>query len=418
MWAAAALLLSLAGPLALQSQPPVDVIADIQVHGNVVTPDEEIRQLADVQIGQAFTPETIERTAARLRAAKRFHRADVLKRFASIADPSQIVLVIIVDEGPVRIETTGDPTRPARVVRKRGPNLLVLPVLTYEDGYGATYGVRFTAPNAVGTSSRVSFPVTWGGEKRAAAELTKDLSAGPFSRVEAGTSISRRTHPFYDQDDNRGRVWLRATRDLRPSLHVAARTEWQHVSFRGIDDSFLEAGADVIFDTRLDPMLARNAVYLRSAWNHIAFGNRGMIERSTVEGAGYLGLIGQTVLVIRAQRYGANTPLPPYLQPMLGGVDNLRGFKAGTAVGDTLVAGSAELRVPLTSPLKLGKVGVSAFVDVGAVYQHPSRLSGQAMMKGVGGSVWFSVAVLRFSVAVARGIGASTRVHFGGTLSL
>jgi hemolysin activation/secretion protein len=190
------------------------------------------------------------------------------------------------------------------------------------------------------------------------------------------------------------------------------------VSFRGGNDSLLEAGPEIVLDTRLDPMLARNAVYVRGAWNHLAFRNHETTERSTIEGAGYLGLLGQTVLVIRAQRDGANKSLPAYLQPLLGGVDTLRGFKAGTAVGDTLVAGSAELRVPLTSPLKLGKVGVSAFVDVGAVYQHPWRLSDQAMMEGVGASVWFSVAVLRFSAAIAHGIGASTRVHFGGTLSL
>jgi outer membrane protein assembly factor BamA len=413
-----ALLLALAPLLPLQSQPTADVIADIQVHGNVVTPDEEILQLADVHIGQSFTPETIEGATARLRAAKRFQQVDLLKRFASIADPSQIVLVIIVDEGPVRIETTGDPNRPARVVRKRGLQLLFLPVLAYEDGYGATYGVRFTAPGAAGKGSRVSFPVTWGGDKRAAVELTKELSKGPFSRAEAGTSISRRTHPFYDQDDNRGRVWGRATRDLRSSLHVSVKAEWRHVSFRGGNDSLLEAGPEIVLDTRLDPMLARNAVYVRGAWNHLAFRNHETTERSTIEGAGYLGLLGQTVLVIRAQRDGANKSLPAYLQPLLGGVDTLRGFKAGTAVGDTLVAGSAELRVPLTSPLKLGKVGVSAFVDVGAVYQHPWRLSDQAMMEGVGASVWFSVAVLRFSAAIAHGIGASTRVHFGGTLSL
>jgi outer membrane protein assembly factor BamA len=418
----AMLLLTLASFLPLQSPPTADVIADIQVHGNVVTPDDEIRQLAGVQIGQSFTSETIEGTVARLRASKRFEQVDVLKRFASIADPSQIVLVIIVDEGPVRIDMTGDPKRGSRVVRKRGLQLLFLPMLRYEDGYGATYGIRVTASGAAGKRSRVSFPVTWGGDKRAAVELTtdvtKDVTKGPFSRAEAGTSISRRTHPFYDQDDSRGRVWLRATRDLRSSWHVSARAEWQHVSFRGIDDSFLEAGPEIIFDTRRDPILARNAVYLRGAWNHTAFGNGEPIARSTMEGAGYLGLFGQTVLVIRVQRDGSNKPLPEYLQAVLGGIDNLRGFKAGTGVGDTLVAGSAELRIPLTSPLRLGKVGVSAFVDVGAVYRDPSRLSDQAMMKGVGGSVWLSVAVLRFSMAVAQGVGASMRVHFGGTLAL
>jgi len=35
----------------------------------------------------------------------------------------------------------------------------------------------------------------------------------------------------------------------------------------------------------------------------------------------------------------------------------------------------------------------------------------------VGGSVWFAAAFLRLNLAVARGIGASTRVHFGTNLT-
>ena len=100
-----------------------------------------------------------------------------------------------------------------------------------------------------------------------------------------------------------------------------------------------------------------------------------------------------------------------------GGLANLRGFKAGTAVGDTLVAGSAELRVPLTSPFSIGKIGVSAFVDAGAVYDKGTRLGDQSIRKGYGGSLWFSAAFVRFSVAVAHGVGSSTRAHVGGSLS-
>ena len=80
-----------------------EIIADVQVHGNLVTSDEELKRLAGVDVGTPFEPSLIDAVAERLRAAKRFERVDVLKRFASIADPSQIVIVIIVDEGRVRI---------------------------------------------------------------------------------------------------------------------------------------------------------------------------------------------------------------------------------------------------------------------------------------------------------------------------
>ena len=158
-------------------------------------------------------------------------------------------------------------------------------------------------------------------------------------------------------------------------------------------------------------------MYARAALDHYALPDRGAVNRLELDGRGYIGLFRETVLVVRALRDDADGPLPAYLQPLLGGLANLRGFRAGTAVGDTLVAGSAELRVPLTSPLRFGKIGVSAFVDAGTVYDKGERLSGQALRKGAGGSVWFSAAILHVNVAVAHGIGASTRVHAGGSLS-
>jgi hypothetical protein len=347
---------------------------------------------------------------------KRFQRVEVLKRFASIADPTQIVIVIIVDEGPVKI-LTGDAGAPAKVVRMHGPRLMFLPVLSGEDGYGLTYGARFALPDPAGKNSRVAFPLTWGGEKRAAVEFEKRLDRGPLSRVTAQASFSRRTHPFFELDEDRGRVGTRAERWMLRSLRAGADAGWQHVSFLGADDSFVHAGGDIALDTRLDPMLARNAVYARAAWTHFEFRNRDGLNRTELDGRGYIGLFGQSVLVVRGLREDANKPQPAYLQPMLGGITTLRGFKAGAAVGDTLVAGSIELRLPLTSPLTMGKTGVNVFMDAGTVYGKGERLADQTFKRGVGAGVWFSAAFVRFNVAVAHGIGATTRVHFGGSLS-
>jgi outer membrane protein assembly factor BamA len=406
-------------------QSAQETVAEIRIHGNVATPDQEIIELAGLRIGAPVGPTTIADVAARLRATKRFQQVDVLKRFASIADPTQVVIVIIVDEGPVKIELTGTAGSPTRVVRTHGPHMMVLPVLTSEDGYGLIYGARFALPDPAGRDSRVSFPLTWGGDKRAAIEFEKAFDRGPLSRVVAGTSISRRTHPFFERDEDRGRVWARAEREIVPALRVGATGGWQHVSFADapvtdapvIKDRFAHLGGDVVLDTRLDPMLARNAVYARAAWTHYALRSGGALNGTEVEGRGYLGLFGQSVLVVRALRDDADSPRPAYLQPMLGGLANLRGFRAGTAVGDTLVAGSVEVRLPLTSPLSIGKFGVNAFVDAGTVYGKGERLADQTLKRGVGAGVWFSAAFVRMNLAVAHGVGATTRVHFGGTLS-
>src|SRR4051812_34052334 len=124
-----------------------EVLADIRVQGNVAATDDEVRRLAAVPIGSPIGPATISDVTERLRASRRFDRVEVLKRFASIADPTQVVLVVIVDEGPVRIEMTGDPDHPTRVVRSRRPNFLFLPVLGLTDGYGLTYGARLALPD-------------------------------------------------------------------------------------------------------------------------------------------------------------------------------------------------------------------------------------------------------------------------------
>ena len=123
------------------------------------------------------------------------------------------------------------------------------------------------------------------------------------------------------------------------------------------------------------------------------------------------------MLAGRVLRQDSDRPLPPYLQPELGGLSTLRGFRAGSFVGDTLVASSAEIIVPLTSPLKIGRMGVTVFTDVGTVYDKGERFADQTLNQGYGGSVWFAAAFLRLNIAVAHGVGSSTRVQIGGNVT-
>jgi len=415
-------------------QQASETVAAIQIQGNTATPDEEVRRIAEVRVGMPFDSATADAVAARLRAAKRFESVEVRKRFASIEDPSQIALVIIVDEGPVKIVMTGDPNSPTRVVRKRLPNMLVLPILSREDGFGITYGARLTLPDPhwMGKRSRVMFPMTWGGTKQAAVDLEKRLDGGVIDRVTAGASISRRANLAFGQNDDRARLFVRGEHEFARVLRLGASTGWQRASFEGVADQFVQVGSDIVYDTRVDPILARNAVYGRASWEHLAFGDgalstpaepggyggyRGSANRTTLDGRGYLGLIRQAVLEGRILREDSDRQLPPYLQPQLGGLTTLRGFRTGSFVGDTLVAMSAELVVPLTSPIRLAKFGVSTFVDRGTVYAKGGRLGDQTFQEGYGAGVWFAAAFFRLNIAVAHGRGASTRVHVGGNIT-
>ena len=413
------------------------VVAGIQIQGNTATSDDEVRRLADVRVGMPFDDTTIEQVTRRLRAARRFERVDVLKRFASIADPSQIMLVIVVDEGPVKIVMTGDPEHPTKVVRRSFPNLLILPVLRREDEYGFTYGARLTAPEPrlFGKNSRITYPLTWGGTKQAGIDIEKRLDRRLIDRVTFGASVSRRRNPAFDEDDDRARVFVRAEQEVVHGVRIGADTGWERASFEGTGDRFAHARADVILDTRSDPILARNAVYGRAIVEHLQFANSlttappapdryngypgGGANRSELDGRGYLGFIGQTVLAARVQRVDSDRPLPIYMRPQIGGLSTLRGFPAGYEVGDTTMTMSGELVVPLTSPLKFARFGVTAFVDRATAYSKGQRLADQDWLEGFGGGMWFTAAFFRVNLAVAHGIGApdTIRVHVGGNVT-
>ncbi|HXD74216.1 MAG TPA: POTRA domain-containing protein, partial [Vicinamibacterales bacterium] len=116
-----------------------EVITDIRVQGNVLTPDAEMIGLTGVAIGAPFTPDLPQQISDRLKATHKFETVQVLKRYASIEDPSKVLLVVIVNEGPVKLEVfkgAEDETNPVRVVKRHGFGTLWLPLLDYEDGYG------------------------------------------------------------------------------------------------------------------------------------------------------------------------------------------------------------------------------------------------------------------------------------------
>jgi outer membrane protein assembly factor BamA len=394
-----------------------EVVAELRVHGNHITPDDEVIRIAGVTIGAPFGPATIEEVRGRLRASGRFDSVDVLKRYASIEDPSRIVVVMIVNEGPVRIELPQTPGEPPTIVRRRGVrNLMFLPILDFEDGYGVTYGARVAHAGLAGERSRVSFPLTWGGHKRAGIEFDRTFAAGPLSRVQVGSAIERRRNPAFDEDDDRRRLWIRAERGAGP-VRGGVTVGWQRVSFADDRDDIRSIRVDAAFDTRLDPVLPRNAVFASAGAERLFFDGRPSIDRLRLDGRGYLGLFGQQVLVVRAVREDVSAPVPRYLRSLLGGWSSLRGFKAGAFTGDTVVSGSVELRIPLNSPLQAAKIGVSAFADFGAAYDKGQRLADQTMRRGIGGSGWLTFAAFRMSFSVAHGRGSGTRVNFGGGLT-
>jgi outer membrane protein assembly factor BamA len=401
--------------LALFAQSAGERIVDVRVQGNTLTEDAEIMRMAEVQPGSELTSGTLDAIAARLKNAGRFERVEVVKRYASIADPSQILLVIIVDEGRITVRPAKD-GQPARAVRRRGPPLMFLPLLGNTEGYGFTYGALLSMPNLAGPGTRVSVPVTWGGERRIGAVLEKRFDSPRLTRVRVDGALLRRENPAFDAIDERRQAWVRGEREIARALRLGAWGGIEDVSFSGTDSFVTRSGVDATFDTRVDPMLSRNAVYTRAGVERLAVRDRSTPIRTMLDASGYVGGFGASTIMVRVFHDGANMPLPAYLKVLLGRESTLRGYPSGEAAGDATAAGTVELRVPVNSPLNIIKVGVRAFVDAATVYDAGEHLRDQRFVRSVGGGVWFTATVIRLAVDVAHASSGSTRVEVSSGL--
>ena len=426
--AGALLLLSL--PLAaqpVQSTEGQEVVVAIQVHGNTLTASEDIIRASGIAIGDPVSETALAEAEARLRSASKFESVDVLKRFASISDPTRVLILIQVDEGPVRIDVPdadapgvnvpGAPAGRPKAVR-RGPfNVMFVPLLSAEDGYGFTYGAQFAFSGHRVARRRVVVPASWGGDKRIGIEYQQEFARRFAPRVRAGGFLQRRTHPFYEDDADRKRVWGRTEWPLVRDIRAGAEVAWQSSSLAGQEVEAKSIGADVVVDTRVDPLMPYNAIYVRSAAERLRFSSSDTAVRTEIDANGYVGLYRGMVVALRAVRENFSRPAPFFYKSTLGGSRNLRGFRAGTAVGDTLVAGSLDIRIPTTSPLRMARFGYNVFIDAGTTYDNGQRFTDQKLEKGVGAGIWATAPLFRMSLSVARGIGSGSRVHIAAGLT-
>jgi outer membrane translocation and assembly module TamA len=382
-----------------------EVIGEIRVHGNHTTPDADILAIAGLAVGGPANEATLGEAAARLEQSGRFDTVDVRKRYRSIDNPNDILVIILVNEVT---GVTLDDLTPGALKKFRSLGMW-LPVLDYADGYGFTYGARVTFVDALGKRSRISTPLTWGGERRAAVEIDRTFERGPFTRIEGAASINRRVNPHFDVPDLRRELRVRAERSFTSWLRAGGGVRRTSVDFGGLEQSYNVPGFDVTLDTRTDPGFPRNAVHATAAIERLQFTGGSRVTRVSTDVRGYLGLFGSSVLAVRAANIRADNPVPAFEQSLLGGTATLRGYEFGYRAGDQLSVLSAEVRVPLTSPLLVAKLGVKGFIDAGTIYPAGAKLSDQRFDRGAGGGVFMSWAVLRMGLDVAWPISTDSR---------
>ncbi|MEO7156148.1 MAG: BamA/TamA family outer membrane protein [Vicinamibacterales bacterium] len=401
------LALALACLVDAQSNSP-GVVGEVRVHGNHTTPDADILGIVSDVVGKPATDALLAELQIKLERSGRFDGVEVRKRFRSIDNPDDILLMIVVDEVPGidPLDLTPGP------MKKFWSSGMFLPILRSEDGYGFTYGTRLSFVELSGPRSRVSVPLTWGGERQARVQLERSFKSGPIERVSGEYGIGRKENPHYAIGDRRVSYGARAESAPARWLRFGLGGRHDNVRFGDLEDRLTRVGGDVAIDTRVDPAFPRNAVHATFGIERLGF-DAGSANRKTADARGYVGLFGQMVLAVRGVSVTSDNPLPPYERSLLGGAANLRGYGAGHKAGDNLAAASAELRIPITSPLSIGRFGVKAFVDWGASYAHGGKLADQDFDRGIGGGAYLHLTLVSVSLDVARSRSGDTRFHFG-----
>ncbi|MFA5909990.1 MAG: BamA/TamA family outer membrane protein [Vicinamibacterales bacterium] len=393
----------------LPAQTSPGVVGEVRVHGNHTTPDADVLAIVGDVVGKPATDALVAEVTARIEKSGRFEGVDVRKRFRSIDNPDDILLMVVVDEVP-GISADDLTPGPWKTLKSSG---MFLPIVHHDDGYGFTYGARMSFVDRLGPRSRVSFPLTWGGERQARAQLERSFTGGPIARLSGEAGIGRRENPHFAIGDTRTSGQVRAESAVRRWLRLGAGAGLDQVKFGEARDRLVRAGGDVTLDTRVDPAFPRNAVHATFGIERLSF-DAGTANRRTADVRGYVGLLGQSVLAVRAMSLTSTAPLPDYEKGLLGGAASVRGYDAGYRADDNLAVVSAELRVPVTAPLSIGRFGVKAFVDAGTAYAHGAKLSDQALDRGYGGGAYLHLTILSLSLDVARGHGTGdVRWHFG-----
>lgn len=420
------------------------VVEVVLVHGNHTTPTDQVLALADLTPGQPATAALVAQVERRLRESGRFADVSVQVRQRSLDPAGPVMVVIVVTE---RAGVSDRVLSPGLARRLRAA-LMLGPILQYDDGYGATYGLRPTLVDRPWRNLNISAPLTWGGERKAAIEAAQTLTGPLRGQLRAGGGIDRRINPFYDVADTRRSGWVRA--DLSPTSwwRVSGDVRRSLVRFAGTDARQWSGGVATVFDPRADDYATALGMRAGAGVDWLQLDGRSVppIRRTSADiavslplirlvtvrstappadgdedgdgdadqdagGGSGSGSVRSVVLALRARTTRASAPLPAWEQALLGGALNLRGVRPGAAVGDNATAVSAEVRFAggLTP---LARAGLRAFLDGAAVSPAGVRLRDEALTWGAGGGLFLQLGGRTASLDVGWPLsGGRPRLH-------
>ena len=396
-----------------------EVIGEIRIHGNAFLTDKEVADFAGIAVGEPLAADGVETVTRRLKDSNKFESVDVRKRYRSLESSTDVALILVVHEKPgVRsavggVNIPGVPDTVARPIGRLRSKLMFLPIVSYADGYGFTYGGRVSTVDLLGIDERLSVPLTWGGTRRAALEFERLFKTGPLTRISSSLAIWNRENPRYEIRDQRFEVKGRAERVFADVFRAGIDASNSTISFGTLDDDLWTLGTSAGIDTRLDPAFPGNAIWTSVGWTGMHFRTLpGTVNRFSADARGYLRAFRQIVVAGRAAYTGADASLPLYERLLLGGSSSVRGFGTGAYDGDRTFVTSAEVRVPITSVLSGAKLGLTVFYDAGRAWDFGSRMEDAQWHRGAGAGVFLIASIVRINLDIARGIKTGdTHVH-------
>jgi hypothetical protein len=395
-----------------------DVVREIRVHGNSELADAEVLKIAGINVDAPLPPDGLEGISKRLKSSGRFETVEVRKRYRSIDDPTDVAIVLVVHEKATVVAdpVTGAPT--TRRTRWLTSRLMFLPIVSYADGYGFTYGGRVSTKDLLGLGERLSVPATWGGTRRIAIEADRTFKRGPFTRVFSSAALWQRENPRYEIKDRRVELRARAERNFAQVFFAGAETTRAAVKFAELDDNLWTVGADLALDTRGNPAFPSNAVYVGGGWTALSVDRLDRINRYTADARAYLRVVRQNVVAVRALYATSDAPLPIYERLLVGGSSSLRGFDTGAFDGDKILVTSAELRMPITSVISGAKLGLTIFTDAAKAADYGNKLGDVEWRRGAGAGLFLIASVVRINFDVSHGFdGGGTRAHLSSGFS-
>ena len=377
-------------------------LGEVRVHGNHTTPDADV--LAHCRSRRRRAGHRRDRCAtadgAAAPAAAASTTSTCASAFRSIDDPTDILVIILVDEVTGISEDDLTPG-PMKKMRSLG---MWLPVLDYADGYGFTYGARSRSStrSASAAASRCRSPGAASARRRS--RSTARFERGPFTRVEGAVSISRRENPHFEIRRHAQRSAARAERALTPWLRVGGGARVDQRQFRRHRrHASSRRGARRHRSTRA-PIPPSRATRSTSWLGWSSFASTAVDQHRALDDRS-----ARLRRAVRLERAGASRGddaagdrrCRPTSRRCSAARRRCAAIDFGYRAGDNLAAVSAELRVPFTSPVYMGRLGVKAFVDAGTVYPYGAKLSDQTFDRGVGGGVFITWAVIRMGLDVA-----------------